>query len=111
MVIGLSDLGDRFRLTANVVDVVEPDQPLPRLPVACAVWRPQPSLQTSAEAWITAGAPHHTVLTTALDPEVLEDFAEMVSTELVVIDQTTTTRSFQKELRWNAAYYRLAARL
>jgi L-arabinose isomerase len=111
IVVGLSDLGDRFRLTANVVDVVEPDQALPRLPVACAVWKPQPTLQTSAEAWITAGAPHHPVLTSAVGREVLEDLAEMVSTELVVIDEATTARSFQQELRWNAAYYRLAARL
>jgi L-arabinose isomerase len=111
VVVGLSDLGDRFRLTANMIEVVEPDQPLANLPVACAVWKPEPSLQTSAEAWITAGAPHHTVLSTALDREVLEDFAEMAATELVVIDRTTTTRAWQRELRWNAAYYRLAARL
>ena len=111
LVVGLSDLGDRFRLTANMIEVVEPDQPLAKLPVACAVWKPEPSLQTSAETWITAGAPHHTVLSTALDREVLEDFAEMVATELVVIDRTTTTRSWQQELRWNAAYYRLATRL
>jgi L-arabinose isomerase len=111
VVIGLSDLGDRFRLTANVVEVVEPDQPLPALPVACAVWKPEPSVAGSAEAWIMAGAPHHTVLTQALSREVIEDFADMVATELLVIDRDTTTRSFEKELRWNAAYYRLAERL
>jgi L-arabinose isomerase len=111
LVVGLSDLGDRFRLTANMIEVVQPDQPLAKLPVASAVWKPEPSLQTSAEAWITAGAPHHTVLSTALEREVLEDFADMVATELVVIDGTTTSRSWQQELRWNAAYYRLAARL
>jgi L-arabinose isomerase len=111
VVIGLSDMGDRFRLTANVVEVVEPDEPLPELPVACAVWKPEPSVASSAEAWIMAGAPHHTVLTQALDREVIEDFADMVATELLVIDRDTTTRSFEKELRWNAAYYRLAERL
>ncbi|MBO0844041.1 MAG: L-arabinose isomerase [Nocardioides sp.] len=111
VVIGLSDMGDRFRLTANVVEVVEPDEPLPALPVACAVWEPEPSLATSAEAWIMAGAPHHTVLTQALDREVIEDFADMVAAELLVIDRDTTVRSFEKELRWNAAYYRLAERL
>jgi L-arabinose isomerase len=111
LVVGLSDLGDRFRLTANMIEVVDPDEPLPNLPVACAVWKPEPSLYTSAEAWITAGAPHHTVLSTALEREVLEDFAEMVVTELAVIDHTTAPRSFQQELRWNAAYYRLAGRL
>jgi L-arabinose isomerase len=108
VVAGLSDLGDRFRLTVNEIDVVEPDEELPRLPVACAVWRPRPSLSTSAEAWLMAGAPHHTVLSKAIGVEVLEDFAEMTRTELVVIDADTTRRSISRELRWNAAYYRLA---
>jgi len=108
LVAGLSDLGDRFRLTVNEIDVVEPDEELPRLPVACAVWEPQPSLATSAEAWLMAGAPHHTVLSTAIDTEVLDDFAEMSRTELVVIDEDSTPRSVRRELRWNAAYHRLA---
>jgi L-arabinose isomerase len=108
LVAGLSDLGDRFRLTVNDIDVVEPDEALPKLPVACAVWEPRPSLATSAESWLMAGAPHHTVLSTAVRLETLEDFAEMVATEVVVIDDDTTPRSFQRELRWNAAYHRLA---
>lgn len=111
VVAGLSDLGDRFRLTVNEIDVVEPDAALPNLPVACAVWEPRPSLATSAESWLMAGAPHHTVLSKAIGVEVLEDFAEMTGTELVTIDADTTTRSFQRELRWNAAYHRLASRL
>lgn len=108
LVAGLSDLGDRFRLTVNDIDVVEPDEDLPNLPVACAVWEPRPSLATSAEAWLMAGAPHHTVLSTAVPLESLEDFSEMVATEIVVIDDDTTPRAFQRELRWNAAYHRLA---
>lgn len=108
VVAGLSDLGDRFRLTVNEVDVVEPDEALPHLPVACAVWEPRPSLATSAESWLMAGAPHHTVLSTAVGVDVLADFAEMTATEIAVIDANTTPRSFQRELRWNAAYHRLA---
>jgi L-arabinose isomerase len=108
LVAGLSDLGDRFRLTVNDIDVVAPDEELTRLPVACAVWEPRPSLSTSAAAGLMAGAPHHTVLSTAVDLEVLEDFAEMVATEIVVIDDDTTPRAFRRELRWNAAYHRLA---
>jgi L-arabinose isomerase len=107
VVVGISDLGDRFRLTANVVHLVEPDEALPRLPVACAVWKPEPSLSTSAESWLVAGAPHHTVLTTALDREVYEDFADMLSVELAVIDASTTVREFQRELHWNDVYHRL----
>ncbi|MFC6089930.1 L-arabinose isomerase [Saccharothrix sp. BKS2] len=108
VVVGLADLGERFRLVANEVEVVPPDEPLPRLPVARAVWKPAPSLSTSAESWLTAGGPHHTVMTQAVGAETLNDFAQMVRTELVVIDRDTTTASFADRLRWNQAYFRLA---
>ena len=111
LVVGLSDLGGRLRLTANAIDVVEPDEPLPRLPVARAVWKPRPDLATSAESWLLAGAPHHTVLSTAVGREALADFADMAGVELLLIDEATDTRSFAKELRWNNTYYRLAQRL
>jgi L-arabinose isomerase len=107
-VVGLIDLGDRLRLVANDVEVVPPDFPLPNLPVARAVWEPAPDLATSAECWITAGGPHHTVLTTALDLESLQDFAEMADIELVRIDAATTPWAFGRELHWNQAYYRTA---
>ncbi len=109
VVVALSDMRDRFRLTANVVDVVAPDEKLPRLPVARAVWKPRPDFATSAEAWLTAGGAHHTVLTTAVGVEVFEDFAEIARTELLVIDEDTTRRRFRDEIRWNSAYFRLAA--
>ena len=102
IVVALSDLRDRFRMTANIVDVVEPDAPLPNLPVARAVWEPRPNLATSAECWITAGAAHHTAMSTALTREYFEDFADMADIELVVIDENTTTRRFADELRYNA---------
>ncbi|SFD71927.1 L-arabinose isomerase [Streptomyces aidingensis] len=106
-VIGLADLGDRFRLVANEIDVVEPDEPLPSLPVARAVWKPRPSLSTSAECWLIAGGPHHTVLTRA-GSSVLRDFARMSDTELVVVDGRTTPEDFADRLAWNQAYRRLA---
>ncbi|MFK4089575.1 L-arabinose isomerase [Kribbella sp. NPDC020789] len=108
VVVGMADMGDRFRLVANEIDVVAPDQPLPKLPVARAVWKPRPNLRTSAEAWLTAGGPHHTVLSTAIGVDELADLAEMTRTELAVIDAGTTTRRFTQELRWSQAYYRLA---
>ena len=108
VVVALSDMRDRFRLVANVVDVVDLPAPLPHLPVARAVWKPAPDFATSAAAWLTAGAAHHTVLSTAVGVEAFEDFAEMARTELLVIDEDTTTRGFAREVRWNAAYYRLA---
>ncbi|MGY1605339.1 L-arabinose isomerase [Geodermatophilus sp. SYSU D00815] len=108
VVVGWSDLGDRFRWVANEIDVVEPDEPLPNLPVARAVWQPRPDFATATEGWLTAGGPHHTVLSTQVGADELTDLAEVFSTELVVIDAETTRRSLAKELRWSAAYHRLA---
>jgi L-arabinose isomerase len=108
VVIGLADLGDRFRFVANEIEVVAPDEPLLALPVARAVWKPAPSLPTSAESWLIAGGPHHTVLTQAVGAETLRDFAHMLHTELLLIDKDTTTAGFGDRVRWNQAYYRLA---
>jgi L-arabinose isomerase len=108
VVIGMADMGDRFRLVANAVEVTAPDQPLPKLPVARAVWKPAPSLSTSAECWLTAGGPHHTVLTQAVGAETLRDFAEMLHTELLLIDERTEPGDFADRIRWNQAYYRLS---
>jgi L-arabinose isomerase len=104
----LTDMRDRFRLTANTVDLVEPSAPLPRLPVGRAVWKPHPDFTTSATAWLTAGGAHHTVLSTAIGPEAVTDYARMTGTELLLIDNATTLRAFETEIRANAAYYRLA---
>ena len=101
------DLGNRFRLLLNEVEVVPPEKPLPRLPVARAVWMPKPDLPTSAAAWIYAGGAHHTSFSQALTTDVIEDFAAMAGVELVVIDADTRLRQFKQELKWNEAYYGL----
>ncbi|PYF99307.1 L-arabinose isomerase [Georgenia satyanarayanai] len=108
VLVSLADLRERFRLTANVVDVVEPDEELPHLPVACAVWEPRPDFATSAECWLTAGGAHHTVMSTALGIEAFDDLATIAGIELAVIDEDTSARAFRDELRLNLAYYRLA---
>jgi L-arabinose isomerase len=99
------DLGNRFRLIVNSVDVVPPDAPLPKLPTARAVWVPRPNLKVAAAAWILAGGAHHTAFTQSLTPEHLEDYAEMAGVEMVLIDETTTIRELKKELRWNEVSY------
>ena len=101
------DLGNRFRLLVNEVEVVPPKKPLPKLPVARAVWMPKPDLATSAAAWIYAGGAHHTGFSQAVTTEMLKDFAAMAGVELVVIDADTRLRQFKQELRWNEAYYGL----
>ena len=108
VVVALLDLGDRFRLVANEVEVVAPEQELPRLPVARAIWRPRPSFATAAEGWLEAGGPHHTSFTQALTMEAISDFAEIAGVEIVVIDEGTTVSDLKKELRWNHAFYHQA---
>jgi L-arabinose isomerase len=102
------DLGSRFRLLVNEVDVIPPVQPLPKLPVARALWVPLPDLKTAAAAWILAGGAHHTGFSQSLTAEHLEDYAEMAGIEFLLINRDTRLSEFKKELRWNEAYYFLA---
>jgi len=102
------DLGTRFRLIVNEVDVVEPPKPLPKLPVARAVWTCRPDFKTACGAWIRAGGAHHTAFSYAVTAEHLRDFAEIAGIELVLIDRDTRLAELEKELRWNEAYYHLA---
>ncbi len=102
------DLGNRFRMVVNAVEVVKPDKPLPKLPVARALWIARPDLATAAAAWIQAGGAHHTGFTQALTAEHLEDYADMVGVEFLLIDEQTKLRDFRNELRWNSVYHHAA---
>ena len=102
------DMGTRFRMVVNAVDVVVPDAPLPKLPVARALWIPRPDLKIAAAAWIHAGGAHHAGFSQALSASHLEAFAEIAGIEFLLIDAKTDLAQFRKELRWNAAYYHLA---
>ncbi|MBV9267879.1 MAG: hypothetical protein JO061_17050, partial [Acidobacteriaceae bacterium] len=101
--VSLVDMGNRFRLIVNEVDVVEPDQQMPKLPVARAVWIPRPNLKTAAMAWIHAGGAHHTGFSQALTTEHIRDYASMAGLEFLVIDNDTKLHAFRDELRWNDA--------
>jgi len=103
----LLDMGNRFRLVVNLVDVVAPEAPLPKLPVARAVWVPRPDLKIAAAAWIYAGGAHHTGFSQSLTAEHLADFADMAGIEFLLIDENTDLRQFKNELRWNEAAYLL----
>ncbi len=109
--VSLIDLGNRFRMIVNEVDVVPPDEPLPKLPVARALWIPRPNLKTAAAAWIYAGGAHHTVFSLPLTTEHMDDFADMAGVEFLRIDAETRLPEFKNELRWNDAAYLLAQRL
>jgi len=98
VVASLVDMGDRFRLIVNEVDVIQPEEALPKLPVARAVWIPKPDLKIAAAAWIYAGGAHHTAFSQALTTEHLEDFATFAGIEMIVIDEHTRLRDLRKEL-------------
>jgi L-arabinose isomerase len=102
------DMGSRFRMIVNEVDVVSPDAPLPKLPVARVVWVPRPSLKVAAAAWIYAGGAHHTGFSQNLTAQHLEDYAEMAGIEYLLINGKTEIPEFKKELKWNEVYYALA---
>jgi L-arabinose isomerase len=103
----LVHLGNRFRLLVNEVDCVPPQAPMPKLPVARALWVPQPDFEVACAAWIYAGGAHHTGFSQAVTTEMLEDFAGMAGIELVVIDANTKVRQLRQELEWNEVAYGL----
>ncbi len=105
LVAAVVQMPGRFRCVVNEINVIPPEAPLPKLPVARMIWKPYPNLQTSAEAWILAGGGHHTAFSNIITSEMLHDWCEMTGTECVVIDKDTKIPSFRNELRWNAAYF------
>jgi L-arabinose isomerase len=103
----LIDLGNRFRLVVNEVDVVDHPK-LPKLPVARAVWQCRPDHKTACAAWILAGGAHHSAFSYAVTTEMLEDFAAIAGIELAPIGADTRLSAFKQDLRGNEVYYHLA---
>jgi L-arabinose isomerase len=103
----IMDMGQRFRIVANVVDVIPTDEPLPKLPVARALWNPRPNLKVAAAAWIYAGGAHHTSFSYSVTADHLRDFTEMAGIEFLLIDENTCVDEFKEKLRWNDLYYLL----
>ena len=104
----LLDMGNRFRMVVNEVDVIQPEKPLSKLPVASAVWIPRPNLKVAANGWILAGGAHHTGFSQSVTTKHLEDFAEIAGLEFLVIDNDANLAKFKNELKWNDMYYHLA---
>jgi L-arabinose isomerase len=105
ILVTLIDLGNRFRLILNEIEAVKIEHAMPKLSVARALWKPQPSLSGAAEAWILAGGTHHSVYSTALSAEYFRDWAEMNEIELIHINKDTKPDRLRDELRWADAYW------
>ncbi|MDR3192557.1 MAG: L-arabinose isomerase [Treponema sp.] len=101
----LIDLGDRFRMIVNEIRTIPIEEPMPKLPVARALWKPYPDLAGAAESWILAGGTHHSVYAAALDAEYFRDWAEMSGIEFVLIGRDTRPARLKEELRWAEAYW------
>jgi L-arabinose isomerase len=104
----LLDLGNRFRMLINEVEVVAPERSMPNLPVAKALWVPQPDLEISAAAWIYGGGAHHTGFSQAITTDHLRDYCDMLGIECLVIEKDTRVSEFKNELRYNHLYYAMA---
>lgn len=94
----LIDMGGRMRLIVNDVLAVKPIMSMPNLPVARVMWKPLPNLETSAEAWITAGGAHHSVISFSVTAEQLRDWADMMGIEFVHIKENIDLDQFKHDL-------------
>ena len=70
---------------------------MPKLPVAKVLWKPQPSLNEAANAWIYAGGAHHTCFSFDVSIEQLQDLTRMFDIENILIDEKATGASIEKE--------------
>ncbi len=100
------DLGNRFRLIVNDVECIK-SKPLPKLPVASALWIPMPNFEVGATAWMLAGGTHHSCFAYGITPEFWEDYAEIAGIEMVHIAKDTTLENFRRDLRLGEVYYML----
>lgn len=107
IVVSLVDMGGRLRMIIQDIEVIKPELDMPNLPVARVMWKAAPNLLTGLKCWIEAGGAHHTVLSTALTAEMMEDWADMMGIEHVHIGWDTKYDSFKKELFYNDVAWKL----
>jgi L-arabinose isomerase len=100
------DMGNRFRLIANDVNLIK-SKPLPKLPVASALWIPEPTFEVGVGCWMNAGGTHHSCFSFGLTDEYWRDYAEIADIEYCIINKDTTIESFKQNLRINEIYYML----
>ena len=101
----LVDMGGRMRMIVAELDVVPPDQPMPKLPTARAVWIPRPDLKRGCQAWIEAGGAHHAAFCQAVNAGEWEDFAGMAGLEVIRLGADLNLHALRNELRWNDLAY------
>jgi L-arabinose isomerase len=103
----LVDMGGRMRMIVAELDVVKPEQPMPKLPTARAVWIPRPDFKRGCEGWIEAGGAHHAAFCQAVTAAEWEDFAGMAGLEVIRLGADLDLHALRNELRWNDAAFKL----
>jgi len=94
----LVEFGDRFRLVVNEVQAIDAPHPMPKLPVAKALWIPHPDFTTGLEGWLWAGGAHHTGYSTQIGSEHLRIYADLTGIEFVRIGKGTTLEQIRTQL-------------
>lgn len=107
IVISLIELKNRFRLIVEEVQSYPIKEQMPRLPVARAIWVPEPGFYDGIKAWLIAGGAHHTCFSFDVTAEQMVDWGKHMSIESIWIDHNTDIKELEKELRWNEIYYSL----
>ncbi len=103
----LVDMGGRMRMIVAELDVVKPDQPMPKLPTARAVWIPRPDFKRGCQGWIEAGGAHHAAFCQAVTAGEWEDFAGMAGLEVVRLGADLDLHTLRNELSWNDVAFKL----
>jgi L-arabinose isomerase len=101
------DMGGRLRMVVQEMDAVKAEHPMPKLPVARALYVPRPDFRRGCQAGLLAGGAHHTSFSQAVTGEQLADLCGMFGIECVRIGNHTELGALKNELRWNDAAYRL----
>ncbi len=94
----LIDMGGRFRLVCQDIEVEKPIYEMPNLPVARVMWKALPDLTTGIECWITAGGAHHSVLSYDVTAEMLREWATIMDVEFVHIGEGSCPAKLAEEL-------------
>ena len=92
-------------MIVNEVECLPQDKPMPKLPVASALWRPLPDFATGTEGWLIAGGAHHTAFTYDLTSENIADLCEFFGIECVIIGGGTTIQSLKRDLMIGEVYF------
>ncbi|HAP8817997.1 L-arabinose isomerase [Enterococcus faecium] len=85
VVVSMADFGTHYKLLINEVDLFEPTEAAPKLPVARVLWEVKPNFHEGVGAWIEAGGGHHTVVSLNLTTDQIQTWAKMVDLEFVTI--------------------------